>query len=90
MPFVNQEHREHPNPDVPGDRCFTFYKEIMDTWRKNPSWATADKLFEMVINLQHNDVSNANKRAAVLAFMVFFCREVMPYEEKKAIENGEV
>ena len=90
MPFVNQEHRENPDPNIPGDRCYVIYKEIIEQWEKDPRWTTADRLLEMVMDLQHADASKACRRAAILAFMVFFVKEVMPYEDRKEKENGPI
>lgn len=83
MPFVTQEHRENIDPEIPGDRCYFQYKIMMDQWKENPRWTTADKILSVF-------VSNPWTRAGVLAFLVFFCMHVMPYEEQKRKENGDV
>ena len=83
MPFVNKEHREHPDNFIPGDRCFVEYKSIMERWRANPRWTTVDEIFSDLI-------PSPKRRAQVLALMIFFCREVIKYEEQKVKENGDV
>jgi len=83
MPFVTEEHRNHPEPSIPGDRCYIEYKKIMDAWRENPRWTTVDKL---VTNIFPNRV----QRAQFLAFMVFFNLHVLDYENRKREENGDI
>ena len=90
MPAIKQEARENPDPAVPGDRCYVFYKELMEMWRESPRWTTVDRILETLMNFLNGDVNNASRRAAILAFLVFFCREVMPYEESKFKENGAI
>ena len=83
MPFVTKEHRDDPFPDIPGDRCYVEYKKIMDQWRKNPRWTTVDEIFSSIIPVNF-------LRVKILALMVFFVLEVIPYELKKKKENGEI
>ena len=83
MPFIKAEHRENLNMDIPGDRCYVEYKHLMEEWRANPRWTTADELLAELI-------PDDNTRAKALAYAVFFIREVMKYEELKAKENGEI
>ena len=91
MPFIKQESRSDPDLAVAGDRCYLFYKEIMEEWRRQPRWTTADAIMTKLLNfLDRRNVDQSARSAALLAFMVFFAREVMPYEEKKAKENGGV
>jgi hypothetical protein len=85
MPFVTLAHRENPDMSIPGDRCYVQYKKLMEQWRENPRWGTVERflgnLFPTLGSLD---------RAKILAFMVFFCLEVIPYEEGKRKENGDV
>ena len=91
MPFVDETHRADPDMQVPGDRCYLFYREIMEEWKRAPRWTTVDTIMTKLLNfLDGHDVNQASRSAALLAFMVFFAREVMPYEEKKCRENGEI
>jgi len=83
MPFVNAEHRAKPSLKVPGDRCYLQYKRMMDLWRKEPRWRTVDDIYSSLI-------TNEDTRAYFLAFLVFFVKEVMPYELAKEKENGSI
>lgn len=83
MPFVNAEHREKPDTNVPGDRCYLAYKEIMREWRANPRWSTVD---EIASHMWTND----KHRAQVLAFLVFFATVVLDYERLQKEKNGDI
>jgi len=88
MPFIDRESREL-SPDklmfspIAGDRCYAHYKEMMAIWRVAPRWTTVDAILASYIPDQQ-------KRAEFLAFMVFFNIHVMPYEEQKRKENGDI
>ena len=84
MPFVDQEHRDNPDREIPGDRCYVEYKKIMEAWNKSPRWRTVDKLVGETFGWGDTE------RAKFLAFMVFFNLHVMDYELKKREENGDV
>ena len=90
MPFVTQEHRLHPDPEIPGDRCYIEYQKMMDAWRANPRWTTVDKLAQQLIGYVTGGATTPYKASALLAFVVFFNLHVMPYEFKKREENGEI
>lgn len=83
MPFVDEEHRAKPDVHIPGDRCFLEYQFIRRQWAESPRWTTVDTLAECIW-------PNKWKRAFALAFLVFFCLWVMPYEMKKREENGDI
>jgi hypothetical protein len=83
MPFVDEEHRENPDPAIPGDRCYVYYESMMRKWRENPRWTTVDKIAAAI---WPGDL----KRACVLAFLVFFVIHVMEYEARKREENGDI
>jgi hypothetical protein len=83
VPFVEEEHRQHPDVTIPGDRCFVEYKRIMAAWRENPRWTTVDKIASWIW-------PNPWKRALMLAFMVFFAMHVLDYERLKREENGDI
>jgi hypothetical protein len=103
MPFTTQESRvkfpdKHGvkiNLDLahevgqPGDRCFVFYREMIQAWRASPRWTTAHELRKKkdndLVYLGTDDRTSLN-----LAWDVFFNLHVMPYEIKKREENGEV
>ena len=84
MPFVDKNHRQYPNPAVPGDRCYVEYKKLMDMWRDSSRWTTVDEMVEELFGWEETE------RAKFLAFMVFFNLRVMPHELEKREENGDV
>ena len=90
MPFINAEHRENLNMDIPGDRCYVEYKHLMEEWRANPRWTTADSLMQELIEFMSGGATTPYKSAALLAFMVFFNMHIMKYEIQKMKENGDV
>lgn len=83
MPFVDQQHRAEQDFDVPGDRCYIEYRKMMTAWGLAPRWGTVDAIAAYIW-------PDKWKRATVLAFLVFFVLWVMPYEEKKRKENGDI
>ena len=98
MPFIKQDRRENIDhiltcPDSggpePGDRCYVFYKGMVDRWRAKPRWTTAH---EIVTDLYESiPLDNVDDRVARgLAWAVFFQLHVMPYELKKREENGDI
>lgn len=87
MPFVNQEHRDNPDRTIPGDRCFGFYRVMVDVWKKERRWTTADAIYAEVMEI---DRPPEIQRAKELAWQVFFQLHVMPYELEKRAENGDI
>jgi hypothetical protein len=90
MPFIKQEARRELDtksrqPENSGELCYEEYKKMMKAWRDTPRWCTVDALLGSVVG-----VHDPLQRAKVLAFLVFFWREVTPYEWRKAIENGDI
>ena len=83
MPFVDAEHRDKPDFEVPGDRCYIEYRKMMTAWAASPRWTMVDAIAAQIWKDRWH-------RATVLAFLVFFCLHVMPYEEKKRKENGDI
>lgn len=83
MPFVTQEHREKPDFEVPGDRCFVEYQRMMTAWGLAPRWATVDAIAAYIWK-------DRWQRAMILAFLVFFSLHVMKYEALKQKENGDI
>jgi len=90
MPFVTEEHRINPSPAIPGDRCYIVYKGIMNEWRANPRWTTADMLAQELIEYMSGGATTPYKASALLAYMVFFNIHVMDYENKKRRGNGDI
>lgn len=89
MPFVTPEHRIAPDPTIPGDRCYKHYQRMMDAWAKERRWTTANSLYKDML-MRRPYATTDEAIAEELAWQVFFIREVMPYEEEKAKENGEI
>lgn len=87
MPFITQESRLKPNPAIPGDRCYLWYRWMIDEWKRERRWTTADKIYAIVM---HDDESLAEQRAKELAWQVFFVLHVMDYEQEKMEENGDI
>jgi hypothetical protein len=93
MPFVTQPHREKPDLTIPGDACFVYYKGMMDKWRAERRWTTAHNIFEEIVQ----KVVRVPRLASILdisahflAFLVFFIKHVMKYEDEKETENGTI
>jgi hypothetical protein len=95
MPFITQERRfliEQNTLDglvnpQPGDRCYVFYKEMVEKWRAEPRWTTAHNIFKSMAGI---DLSTDDGVAHFLAWQVFFQLHVMPYELRKREENGDI
>lgn len=86
MPFIKQEDRNKEGlsySQIAGERCYAQYKDMMDTWVRSPRWTTVDAILADLI-------PDATKRAEILAFLVFFSLHVVPYEEMKRKENGDI
>lgn len=87
MPFVNTEHRLNPDRSIPGDRCYLHYRWMMNEWKKEPRWTTADRIYDSVMR---DETSLEEQRAKELAWQVFFNLHVMPYELQKIKEHGDI
>jgi hypothetical protein len=99
MPFIKPERRELAEkgklPDTQvGDRCFYFYKQMVDEWKKNPRWITAHNLKKKMLHGLHlthvGGLACDDCVARHLAWEVFFLKYVIPYENEKELENGTI
>jgi len=93
MPFIIKEDREElkdRQPSTPGERCYLVYKQLVTEWHKEPRWTNADKLYRRFVLNYALSYMEEYKSAANLAWQVFFVKYVMPYEEQKLLENGDV
>jgi len=99
MPFIRQDRREQAAkgqlPDTQsGDRCYKFYKEMVDLFKKEPRWTTVHNIYKAHLHSLHKthmaDVQCDDCLAARLAWQVFFQKYVMPYELEKEAENGTI
>lgn len=88
MPFVPQENRKKIKEtgawETVGDLCYMKYQPFIQAWRKERRWTTAHNIIK-----QEFDITD-EQCAKLLAFMVFFCKEVMPYEYEKIQEHGDI
>ena len=79
MPFINQSRRyaidkygfAGLSEIEPGDRCYEFYRQFVEQWRREPKWETVHKLVKQY-GLTEPIVSDDNLIAAHLAWQVFF------------------
>ncbi len=100
MPFIKQERRgmiakdqyfsiaKTPEGIQPGDRCYFYYKQMVDKWKANPRWTTAHEIYKDSLNWAYTDEDD--EVAHLLAWQVFFQRWVWPYELEKMEENGDI
>jgi hypothetical protein len=94
VPFITKDRRLaiedrtlKPDDFEPGDQCYVYYKHLVEAWRADSRWATADRLYRWV--LQHN-FTVEDAAAAQLAWQVFFTIHVFPYETKQRLQNGDI
>lgn len=99
MPFITKDRRKiidefglsilHlPGGIMSGDRCYVYYKSMVDRWKEHPRWTTVYNLCkEMLDDCPNNDDDLV---ARDLAWQVFFTLYVIPYELQKRYENEEV
>lgn len=86
MPFVEQTHRNPEHlPCCVGDQCYIEYKKLIDAFRADRRWTTAHNLTKDWFEL-----SDDEETAHFLAYMVFFCKEVLKYEDEKEKANGSI
>lgn len=85
-----------------GDICYVFYGTMVSIWKKDPRWTTAHNIYKMFVLDQCdfywavNDTLVAKfdlsdiKAGCDLAWQVFFQNYIMPYENMKILENGDI
>ena len=81
-----------------GDMCYVHYKRMVEYWKANPRWTTAHEIYQAVMTKRWQmafvDRLTADQldyiTARELAWQVFFQLHVMPYEEEKRLENGDI
>jgi len=88
MPFITPEDRKRTDETgawkAVGDLCYMKYKPMIEAWRRERRWTTAHNIFQKTFDV------NDEQAAKTLAFLVFFVKEVMPYEDAKVKENGDI
>ena len=105
MPFIKNIDREkmeivapdhflytdHAADIAVGDRCYYFYKIMVERFKKERRWTTAHNIYkEMIVKIEINRYSKDTKRAYELAWQMFFQLHIMPYELEKQKENGDI
>ena len=96
MPFVKPERRWSIQKGLltewePGDRCYVFYKKMVEKWKAIPRWTTAHAIYkELMLRRESAWGIDDDVIACELAWQVFFNLHVMPYELKKREENGDI
>jgi hypothetical protein len=101
MPFISQSLRKVIDTQglngllaegwsiQPGDRCYFFYKQMVDRWKANPRWTTAHEIYkELMYTPLNGDIDE--DCAKELAWQVFFINYVMPYEDVREEINGTI
>jgi len=96
MPFIKQWRRYAIETQgfaglaevEPGDRCYVFYKKLVDEWRKEPRWSTVHRLVKE--HWYQVETDDDDQIALQLAWDVFWAIHVLPYEEQKRKENGDI
>lgn len=99
MPFIKLKQRrkiDHnglKSTTNVGDICYFYYTNYMiNVWKKTPRWTTAHYIRQRMIKETgiNSKLSLEKITAYKLAWEVFFQRFVMPYEQKKIKENGDI
>jgi hypothetical protein len=102
MPFIKRERRKMIDKDQyysiskteegiqVGDRCYFYYRRMVDRWRDNPRWTTAHNIFKDMLNDELMEVNQDDFIASRLAWQVFFLWWVVPYEKLKERENSPI
>lgn len=94
MPFITGEARRMTDtigPREVGDHCFLHYREMLRKWRHTPRWRTAHEIYkDLLLGCQGKSLADDDVIAKHLAWQVFFHGVVMPYEDLKRVENGQV
>ena len=94
MPFITQKERKQLDGCystahlTAGQRCYLFYRDMVKSWRDNPRWTTADKLYQKELMRDHANIEDIS--ASQLAWQVFFIQHVMPYEIHQLNKNGDI
>ena len=97
MPFIKQERRAIINEKglhrlaqiEPGDRCYVYYKQMVEAWKYSARWTTAHEIYKQWFT--NTDPGYDDDAVALqLAWQVFFQLYVMPYEIEKKKLNGDI
>lgn len=75
-------------PETVGDKCYVHYKKMMRRWQWTPGWTTAHAIFKDIA--RNAQLGTDDGVAEFLAWHVFFALVVVPYEQEKRKENGDI
>lgn len=95
-PFITQERRlriqrnglDKIDDLQPGDRCYFFYREMVDKWKENPRWTTAHEIYKDLARTTNFIEDDCVARE--LAWQIFFQWWVVPYEREMEERNGSI
>lgn len=74
-----------------GDRCYHFYKKMVECFEIKTRWTTAHNIYKkMIKDIEENNYSTDTNRAYELAWQVFFQLHVIPYELGMRKKNGDI
>lgn len=103
MPFIKQSQRDLCDKDIrfaeeKGDLCYLIYKDLLAEFKANPRWRTIHDIYKTklietfwLFKFKGTKFSREDALTALhLAWQVFFINVVMPYEEQKMEENGDI
>jgi hypothetical protein len=103
MPFIKKEQRELCDKDFrfaeeKGDLCYLIYRDLLNEFKLEPRWKTIHEIYKTrlldtvwLFKYRETRFSREDAITALhLAWQVFFITHVMPYEEKKIEENGDI
>jgi hypothetical protein len=80
----------------PGDRCYYYYRKMVDKWKANPRWTTAHEIYKDMtqqilqerMDMLHYPTDDYIARE--LAWQCFFNFYVLPYEMEKMEQHGNI
>lgn len=73
-----------------GDRCYFYYKPMVDRWKADPRWTTAHEIYKEVIDGRYHGSPSDDEVARELAWQCLFYFHVLPYELENKKLNGDI
>ena len=95
MPFIKKERRSKIDAgDAPrsyGELCYKYYKKMVDEFRQSSNWDAVHNISKYwILESSKSEYGIDDLVAIRLALQVFLWFYVLPYEEKKRLENGDI
>jgi len=110
MPFIAPKRRDTiakhgiKSCEEVGDICYIFYRAFVNTWKLEPRWRTAHRLYRdsicdrcncsfygLVLKELEDKFETCDIEAAQsLAWQVFFAKYILKYEDEKESQNGTI